>query len=145
MILPAAPRLSPTMSSRKLQALGFIETYFHAHGTGPSIGEIAAALHCSPPRALEAVRKLAREGRIHRQCGVPRGIRPLSADEEAVRRAQLAGFIVTKPALPGMFILGDDAGDGEEEEPQESSAPEHGAAEDRAGARAGSATPIHPR
>ena len=100
-----APRLSPTMASRTLQALAFIEFYYGRHGIGPSMGEIAAGLNCNRMRAMEAVHRLAAQGRIHRVPGVARSIRPLSAEEEEIRRLRQAGYVVTKSGLPPGFVL----------------------------------------
>ncbi|MCW2412022.1 MULTISPECIES: LexA family protein [unclassified Sphingobium] len=99
------PRLSPLMASRKLQALAFIEQYYAARGAGPSLSELAAALNCNRSRAQDAVRQLAREGRIRHAPGVPRGIRPISAEEEALRRLQAAGYIVTNAGLLPPAVL----------------------------------------
>jgi len=93
------------MASRKLQALAFIEIYYARHGVGPSTREISAALNCSTGRAIDAVKKLHREGRIARTPGVPRSIRPISAEEEAMRRLASAGYVVTKAGLPGVPVL----------------------------------------
>ncbi|MDX3908882.1 MAG: hypothetical protein QHC67_03590 [Sphingobium sp.] len=78
-------RLSPIMVSRKLQVLAFIQQYYLAHGVGPSLGEISAAVSCGRTRAHAAVRQLHKEGRIHRTPGQHRGIRPISVREEAIR------------------------------------------------------------
>lgn len=111
------PGLSPTMVSRKLQVLAFIEHYFAAHGTGPSMGEIAAGCgHINRMRALDAVNALHREGRIHRTIGVARSIRPLTADEEAIRRLQSAGYAVTKTGLHEVPDLDHSDEDGAEDE-----------------------------
>ncbi len=87
-------RLSPVMVSRKLQVLAFIHRFYGAHGVGPSLGEIAAAVQSNRTRAQAAVRQLAKEGRIHRQPGKARGIRPISVREEAMRVLQAEGWTV---------------------------------------------------
>ena len=102
------PALSPIMASRKLQALAFIEQYFAARGTGPSLSELAAALNCNRSRAQDAVRRLARDGRIRHMPGVARGIRPISAEEEALRRLIAAGYIVTNAGLHRPAVLDHD-------------------------------------
>ncbi|MCW2406161.1 SOS-response transcriptional repressor LexA [Sphingobium sp. B1D7B] len=99
------PRLSPLMASRKLQALDFIEQFFAARGIGPSLSELAAALNSNRSRAQGHVRQLAREGRIRYFPGVPRGIRPLSGEEEALRRLLAAGYIVTNAGLLPPAVL----------------------------------------
>lgn len=90
----SASRLSPVMGSRKLQALEFIEAYFRLRGVGPSLGEIGAGLGISSNHAHKLVKRLARDGRIVRARGVPRGIRPLSAREEALRLLAEDGYTV---------------------------------------------------
>jgi SOS-response transcriptional repressor LexA len=99
------PALSPTMASRKLQALAFIEFYFATHRTGPSIGEISAMLDCSRQRAHDLVRTLEREGRIKRTANTRRSIRPISAEEDALRQLKAAGYVLTNPGLRGRFDL----------------------------------------
>ncbi len=93
------PRLSPTNSSRKLQALGFIKSYFAQHGASPSLGEIAAALGINRQRVHAIVRQLADDGLIHRDPGQRRGISlPDPAEElsaaDAVRVLQALGWTV---------------------------------------------------
>lgn len=100
-----APRLSPTMASRKLQLLAFIEIYYGQHGVGPSHSEMAAALSASTSRVKELLAKLEREGRIHRMRGVTRGIRPISAEQEAIRRLAAAGYILPKAGLVALPVL----------------------------------------
>lgn len=97
--------LSPVMASKALQALSFIERYYAVHGIGPSLSEIAATLNSNRSRAQDIVRRLAREGRIHHVPGQPRGIRPVTADEEALRRLRAAGYIVTNAGLPLVAVL----------------------------------------
>lgn len=92
------PRLSPQMASRKLQVLAFIRAFYAAHGVGPSLSEMAAAIGSNRSRVQDAIRKLAAEGRIHRAPGQTRGVRPLSAQEEAVRHVRDAGYLVLDPA-----------------------------------------------
>ncbi|MCW3837832.1 LexA family protein [Sphingomonas canadensis] len=65
--------LTPAMSSRRLQALGFIELYFVAHGESPTYSEIAAALGVSSERAKELVRQLEARGML-RRTGARRGL-----------------------------------------------------------------------
>ncbi len=89
-----ASRLSPVMGSRKLQVLEFIEAYFRLRGVGPSLGEIGAGVGISPNHAHKLVKRLAHDGRIVRARGVPRGIRPLSAREEALRLLAADGYTV---------------------------------------------------
>ena len=98
-IMDDIPRLSPQMASRKLQVLAFIRAYYAAHGVGPSLSEMAAAIGSNRSRVQDAIRKLAAEGRIHRAPGQARGVRPLSAQEEAVRHVRDAGYLVFDPAL----------------------------------------------
>lgn len=90
-MIQGTPALSPTMASRKLQALAFIEIFYAARGGGPSLGEISAALDCSRQRAHDLICTLEREGRIQRTPGVRRSIRPIAAEQEALRRLKAAG------------------------------------------------------
>lgn len=90
----AVTRLSPAMASRANQVLDFIHAYFASHGQGPSLREMAAAIGAGKNRVQDAIRKLAREGRIHYEPGRPRGVWPLSAEEEALRRLRGMGYVV---------------------------------------------------
>ncbi len=102
-------RLSPVMSNRKLQVLAFIRAYHARHGEGPSLSEIAAACRCSRPRAQDAIRKLAAEGRIHRVPGRPRGVWPIDASDEALRQLAAAGYRVSGPAEVAPALIDLDA------------------------------------
>lgn len=93
-ILEGIPRLSPEMASRRLQVLAFVRMFHAQHGVGPSLSEMAAAIGTNRARVQGAVRKLAREGRIHYQPGVPRGIRPAESHEEALQLLQSEGWVV---------------------------------------------------
>jgi len=111
--------LSPTMASRTLAALAFVEGYYFDRGSGPSYGEIANALSVSRKHALRLVDRLVAQGRLRRTRGVARSLRPLTAEEEAIRRIELAGYKVTNPGLPGPVLLDYLPEDGEEEEEDE--------------------------
>lgn len=88
------PRLSPTMASRKLQVLAFIRLFYREHGIGPSLSEIAAAIGSNRTRAQDAIRKLAREGRVHHRPGQPRGVVPVEMRDEALRLLRAEGWTV---------------------------------------------------
>ncbi|WP_185829152.1 LexA family protein [Sphingomonas ginkgonis] len=75
-------RLSPTMSSRKLQALDWIKRYFARWGHSPTQGELAAALGISGKRANDLVHALARDKMIEHVAGAARGIRLIERGEE---------------------------------------------------------------
>ena len=79
---PELTRLSPTMTSRKLQALAFIRHFYARWGQSPTLGEIAAALKISRKRAHELVGQLATEKMVEVVAGKPRGIRLLETGEE---------------------------------------------------------------
>lgn len=111
--------ISPEMASRKLAVLAFIECYYRDHGIGPSYGEMACRLNTNTTRIKDAIRTLEREGRIRREPGIARSVRPLTAEEEAIRRLQRAGFLVTNPTLLGPPDLDHIDPDGEEEETDE--------------------------
>ena len=68
-------RLTPEMSSRKLQALDFIKRYFAQWGHSPTLGELAAALDVSTKRAHDLIHQLARDEMIEHLPGKTRGIR----------------------------------------------------------------------
>lgn len=70
-----APRLVPTMSSRKLLALDFIKRYFADWGYSPTLGELASFLSVSTKRAHDLVHSLAVAKMIEHEAGKPRGIR----------------------------------------------------------------------
>ncbi|NWK96530.1 hypothetical protein DM806_12835 [Sphingobium lactosutens] len=92
-------RLAPEMASRKLQVLDFIRQFYAHHGVGPSLSEIAAAVGTNRSRVQDAIRKLAREGRIHRVPSQTRGIRPAETQEEALRLLQNEGWEVNRGRL----------------------------------------------
>lgn len=98
-IMDDIPRLTPEMVSRKNQVLRFIQLYWCDHGIGPSISEICAAVGCVRSRAQAAVRKLAREGRIHRVPSKARGIRPAETHELALQLLQSEGWVVNPARL----------------------------------------------
>lgn len=92
--IDGVPRLSPVMASRKHQVLAFIRIYHRDHGVGPSLSEIAAAVCASRSRVQDAIRKLAREGRLHHRPGETRGVRPAESRDEALRVLRDEGWIV---------------------------------------------------
>lgn len=100
-------RLSPVMSSRKLQALNFIKRYFAQWGHSPTLSEIAAELDVSTKRAHDLVHRLAQEKMIEQISGKTRGIRlvdrgaELSEADVLVRLAGLGWTI----GRDGKFIL----------------------------------------
>jgi SOS-response transcriptional repressor LexA len=75
-------RLTPTMSSRKVQALDFIKRYFAEWGRSPSLGEIGAALGVSRQRAHELVAQLKSEAYIRNTAGQRRGLRLVDPKQE---------------------------------------------------------------
>ena len=68
------PRLTRTMSSRKLQALDFIKRYFAQWGHSPTLGELSAELGVSAKRAHDLVHALAEQQMIRHTAGKTRGI-----------------------------------------------------------------------
>lgn len=70
------------MSSRKLQALGFIKRYFLEWSQPPTLGEIAAELGISNKRAHDLVDQLVAEKLIEKIPGKTRGIRLVDRDEQ---------------------------------------------------------------
>jgi hypothetical protein len=67
-------RLTPTMRSRKLQALDFIKRYFAQWGESPTLSELAAELGIGVKYAHELVGQLSRELQIKVVKGKKRGI-----------------------------------------------------------------------
>jgi SOS-response transcriptional repressor LexA len=96
---PDIPRLSPAMASRKNQVLAFIRLYWRDHGVGPALSEMAAAVGTSRARVQDAIRKLAKEGRVIWEPGVTRGVRPAESHEEALRVLQAQGWTVNPDRL----------------------------------------------
>ncbi|HEX7852304.1 MAG TPA: hypothetical protein VF503_01250 [Sphingobium sp.] len=86
--------LSPTMVSRKHQVLAFIEQYYAVHGIGPSLSEMANAVGTNKPRVADLIRRLEREGRLHRIPGRARGVWPIAAHEAAIQLLRQRGFVV---------------------------------------------------
>lgn len=116
-------RLSPTMVSRKLQALRFIRDYIGQWGKSPSYGEIAAELGTNRVRVHAIVRQLVADGDILHAHGERRGI-SLAAphgsicEAEALQLLRRRGYLingdlvgveglcsVTKARLPGRPAL----------------------------------------
>lgn len=93
-VAPEIPRLTPEMASRKNQVMVFIRLYWDAHGASPSIGEIAAAVGCARSRAQAAVRKLAREGRLHHVPGATRSLMPIERHDAAIALLRARGWTV---------------------------------------------------
>lgn len=97
----APPRLSPSASSRKLQALDAIKRYYAQWGHSPTLGELSALLGISAKRAHDLVHQLAVSKMIEHQRGKARGIRlldPLDGLSEADVLVMLArrGWVVGK-------------------------------------------------
>jgi len=113
-IMDEIPRLSPAMASRKNQVLVFIRLYWRAHGVGPSLSEIAAACGTNRSRVQDAIRKLAKEGRVIREPGKARGVRPAESHEEALQLLEAQGWAVNPTRLeliyPGAPLLDLDEG-----------------------------------
>ena len=91
---------TPTASNRRVNALEFIRRYFVAHGTSPSLGEIAAAVGTTVQRASAIVHDLEQSGSILRGRG-RRSIRlPDRADEfsesELVLLARRRGWLIVR-------------------------------------------------
>ncbi|MDP8995104.1 MAG: MarR family transcriptional regulator [Pseudomonadota bacterium] len=110
-------RLSPTMRSRKLQALDFIKRFFAQWGHSPTLSEIAAALGVSKQRASGLVERLSRERQIEVVASKPRGIRlpdrsgEFSEADVLLRLQQMGVHIVgglTEKGLPPLPELGHD-------------------------------------
>lgn len=99
----AIPHLSPTMASRKLQALAFIEGYIRERKQAPSLAEIAAALEISRKRVLELARKLDRDGLIIYRAGVHRGILLPDNQAMALRELEAAGWKINRTTMELRF------------------------------------------
>ncbi|MFA7505276.1 MAG: helix-turn-helix domain-containing protein [Burkholderiaceae bacterium] len=125
-------RLTPAMSSRRLQVLDFVRDYIVRHSEAPSLSEIANGCGIGRTRAHALVRTLVRQGHLMRRRGV-RGLMLPSAIEEAKRKLRLAGYRIDESSegpctnsrllpLPALDYLeeaqqredeNDDSGDGE--------------------------------
>lgn len=92
------PRLTPAMSSRRLQVLDFVRDYIASHNASPSEYEIAAGVGISRPRARELLKALVKAGQLKRRPG-PRGLMLPSAIEEAKRRLRDHGYTVDEDLL----------------------------------------------
>lgn len=68
-------RLTPTMSSRKLQLLGFIKRYYVEHGKSPSNREMVAYIDVGRSHLRTILRQLERDGDIIYERGRHRGVR----------------------------------------------------------------------
>lgn len=128
-------RLTPTMASRKLQALDFIARYIGRWGGSPSYDEIANELGVSKTRARSLVRQLERDGHIVRERGGRRTIRLLEGSDraslaDAMLELRRRGFVVDEdlftisapctnrplPVLPPLrHIPGTESGDGDDQ------------------------------
>lgn len=88
-------RLTPEMSSRKVQVEHAIRFYFLQHGVSPTLGEIGAMCSISRQRAHAIVGELALDGRVRRVRGQSRGIMLLDPAKgvcEAEALLQLQGM-----------------------------------------------------
>jgi hypothetical protein len=84
-------RLTPAMSSRRLQVLDFVRDYIASHNEAPSLGEIANGCSIGRTRAHQLVRTLIRQGHLMRRRGM-RGLMLPTAIEEAKRQLREAGY-----------------------------------------------------
>jgi hypothetical protein len=100
----APVRLTPTMTSRKLLALGFVRRYISEHGGSPTYGEIGEGVGVSRERARDLVRSLVRDGKLERESGAKRGIRLPMPDgvadiDGAIALLRARGFKVDEEGL----------------------------------------------
>ncbi len=92
-------RLSPTLANRKSIVLDFIRQYYSLHRKGPSYSEMAAAARTNRSRVSDVVRRLERDGMIHRRPGVAHSVTPIDAREDAIRILREAGYVVDQDIL----------------------------------------------
>lgn len=85
--------LSPTMVSRRLLVLAFVQEYIGRWGTSPSYGEIARGCQTNTTRVKEALRSLVREGQLLRKPGA-RGLALPDQRDAAVRMLRELGYLV---------------------------------------------------
>ncbi|WP_422058633.1 hypothetical protein [Sphingomonas sp.] len=93
--MDAAFTLAPERPNLKVNAVAFIEHNFLLTGHGCGLRQLATALggiHVEKARRL--VRQLAKEGRILRFPGVPRGLLPIGEFERALQLLREAGYVV---------------------------------------------------
>ena len=67
--------MSESLPERQRATLEALEAYWHEHGIGPSLGDLASILGISRPTAHAHVRALQRKGHIDAQDGVSRSWR----------------------------------------------------------------------
>lgn len=108
----ARSRLSPTMRSRKLQALDFIKRYFAQWGVAPSLSEIGAALGVSRQHASDLVHQLSIDKQIRHIAGKARGIslpdpKEQISEADALRALARQGWTIN--ARPPAARDGEDA------------------------------------
>jgi hypothetical protein len=101
-------RLTPEMSSRKVQVEHAVRFYFLQHGVSPTLGEIGAMCGISRQRAHAIVGELALDGRVRRVKGQSRGIMLLDpakgvCEADALLQLQGMGWKIdlTAKALAG--------------------------------------------
>lgn len=111
-------RLTPGMTSRKLQVVSFVKQYISRWGQWPSYGEIGGAMGIHSSTARDAVKRAVKDGLLHREPGSRKGVaraansrsrlRPEEA-AEMIERLREAGVVVmdTKPssATPTFYPL----------------------------------------
>ena len=111
-------RLTPGMTSRKLQVVSFVKQYISRWGQWPSYGEIGGAMGIHSSTARDAVKRAVKDGLLHREPGSRRGVAraPNSPSRlcpneaaEMIERLREAGVVVmdTKPssATPTFYPL----------------------------------------
>jgi hypothetical protein len=86
-------RLKPTMVSLRLLVLDFIHDYIAQWRYGPSLSEIAAAVHIDRSQARKAVLSLAASGLVLKAPGT-RGIALPDQRDEAIRLLKALGWNV---------------------------------------------------
>lgn len=111
--MEAEYRLTPGMTSRRLQVVSFVLQYIRRWGESPSYGEIAGALGIERSTARDCVRRAVAKGQLVREPGGRRALRPpteaiavpprIDPDHaaELLQRLRAEGYIVDGRVDPG--------------------------------------------
>ncbi|MCP3729278.1 hypothetical protein M9978_02455 [Sphingomonas sp. MG17] len=92
--------LAPERANLKVNAVAFIEHHFLRTGDGCSLRELAAALgHIPCEKARRLVKQLARDEKILRFPGVPRGLLPIGEQARALQLLRKAGYVINPGKL----------------------------------------------
>jgi len=86
-------RLTPGMTSRKLQVVSFVKQYISRWGQWPSYGEIAGAMGITPSTARDAVKRAVRDQLLYREPGSRKGVVRAPIDATRLCPAEAAAML----------------------------------------------------